>query len=52
MFFLIKRMVDPHHIFLMVLDYDTWHNTNMSHGILEFGQNKSKSIFRWVGETR
>jgi hypothetical protein len=32
----------------MVLDCDTWHNTNIPCGILDFGQNEMnlKSIFR------
>jgi len=29
-------MVDFHHLFLMVLDCDTWHNTNMAREIFEF----------------
>jgi hypothetical protein len=45
-------MVDPHRLFLMVLDCGTWHTTNMPCGILNFGQNKLKSIFNWVGGTR
>jgi hypothetical protein len=31
-----KKMVDPHCLFSMVLNCDTWHNTNMPHGIFEF----------------
>jgi len=33
---------------LMILDCDTWHNINMPCGILDFGQNKLKLIFRCV----
>jgi len=33
---------------LMFLNCDMWHNTNMPCGILNFGQNKFKSIFRCV----
>jgi hypothetical protein len=29
-------MVDLYHLFLMVLDCDTWHNINMSHDIFQF----------------
>jgi hypothetical protein len=37
----------------MVLDYDMWCNKNLSHGILiEFFQNKFKSISKYVGQTR
>jgi hypothetical protein len=36
----------------MVLDYDTWYNKILSCGILiEFVQNKFKSIFRYVHQT-
>ncbi len=37
----------------MVLDYDMWCNRNLSHGILiEFVQNKFKSIFKYVSRTK
>jgi hypothetical protein len=36
----------------MVLNFDAWHNTNMPHGILNFGQNELESIFKQVGETK
>jgi len=37
----------------MVLDCDMWCNKSLPHGILiEFMQNKFKSIFRYVGQTR
>jgi hypothetical protein len=37
----------------MVLDCDTWCTRNLPHGILiEFNQNKFKSIFKYVGQTK
>jgi len=37
----------------MVLNYDMWCNKTLSRGILiEFVQNKFKSIFKYVGQTR
>jgi hypothetical protein len=37
----------------MALDCDEWCNINLSCGILiEFVQNKIKSIFKYVGQTR
>jgi hypothetical protein len=37
----------------MVLDYDMWCNKKNSRGILiEFVQNKFKSIFKHVGRTK
>jgi len=31
-----KTDVDPHHLFLMVLYCDTWHNNNMPRVIFDF----------------
>jgi hypothetical protein len=44
-FFFLKKK-DLHHIFLMVLNCDTWHNINMPCGITFFGQIKLNSIFK------
>jgi hypothetical protein len=38
--------MDLHHLFFMVLDYDTWDNVNMLCRIFwNFGQNELKSIY-------
>jgi hypothetical protein len=45
-FLKIKIIMDLHHLFFMVVDYDTCHNVNMPCGIIwNFGQNELKSIY-------
>jgi len=45
-FFVLKIDNRSSSSILINLDCDTWHNTNMPRGILEFGQNELKSIFK------